>query len=657
MNVIAMPPCQAACPIHMDVQGYVAAIARGDVQEADRIIRRTNPFPSVSGRICTRECEIVCRRGQSVDEPVAIRALKRFAADRRENSLQPEPKKPCYEERIAVVGSGPAGLTAAHDLALMGYRVTVFEAEDELGGMMTKGIPGYRLPLDVVRKEIEGILSLGIEVRTNQVLSRDFTLHDLRAQFQAVFLAMGSEKSICPDCSGLELPGVITALEFLKDISLGQTPDPGKRVVVIGGGHTAIDAARTCLRLGAEDVTLAYRRTIDEMPAGRGEAEEAREEGVMFQFLAAPVKFLGANRVEKMRCVRMDLDKSCGGKGKLVCVEDSQFDIQADTVILATGYGPRTETVPELFDSEDRRVEIKEGIGTTNMAGVFVGGDFLSGPSTVVQAIASGRRGADSIHRYLRGLAPAEIPDSVVLDDLDDRVAVLVPRAERLKMSVLPVKERINNFNEVEQGFTVNEARAEAERCLNCGLGAVVNYECASCLNCVLVCPYHVPKPGAERAEIDVSQCQACGICAGQCPAAAIDLGLEPRQKVREQLRDVLDKAAWEAPGEFTLQYICDFRRSTLPLTDPGRTAYRILRPGLGRMEVYDLLAPFEAGAREVQVVSCGDEACKFRDCLHRARINVDKAAKVLEEIGLDPGRLVLVQEQDFYSKLPRQGR
>jgi len=645
MIVNAVPPCQAACPIQMDVQGYVAAISRGDLQEADRIIRRTNPFPSVCGRICTRECEFVCRRGQKVDEPVAIRVLKRFAADRAESVVPCGPEKPYYEERIAVVGSGPAGLTAAHDLALLGYGVTVFEAEDELGGMMTRGIPGYRLPLEVVRKEIERILSLGVEGRTSQVLGRDFTLHDLREEYQAVFLAMGSEKSFCPDCRGVDLSGVLTAVDFLKDISRGERPDPGEKVVVIGGGHTAIDVARTCLRLGAGEVSVVYRRTIDEMPAGMDQVEEAQEEGVAFRFVTAPVEFLGVKTVEKMRCVKMKVDKSCKGKGSLVCVEGSEFDIKVDSIILATGYGPRTEPVQELFDSLDGKVEIKDGSGATNMAGVFVGGDFLSGPTAVVQAIASGRTGADSIHRYLRSLAPVDTPEPVVLDDLDDQVAALVPRAQRRKIPALPVEERIKNFEEVELGYTLKEAKAEAGRCLNCSAGAVVSYECASCLNCVLVCPYEVPRPGAERAEIDISQCQACGICAGQCPAAAIDLGQDPREKHREQLREVLDRAGREAPGAFVLQFICDFRQSRIPPSEPGKAVYQVFRPGLGRMDVYELLAPFQAGAAAVQVAACRDQDCKFKDCAGWVRKNVKRAARVMDDLGLDPGQLSIVQE------------
>ncbi len=644
MNLNAMSPCQAACPIQMDIPGYVAALSRGDLREADRIIRLTNPFPSVCGRICTRECETACRRGQNVDEPVAIRDLKRFAADKALH-MPSGPLEPYYSERVAVIGSGPAGLTAAHDLALLGYKVTVLEAADELGGMMTRGIPGYRLPVEIVRKEIERILALGVEARTDQVLGRDYSLHYLRSEYQAVFLAIGSEKSFCPDCRGVDLSGVLTAVEFLKDVSRGERPYPGKRVAVIGGGHTAIDVARTCLRLGSSEVSVVYRRTIDEMPAGTDEVETAQEEGVVFRFVTSPVEFLGSENVEKMRCVRMMVDKSRGRKGALVCVQDSEFDIEVDAIILATGYGPRTETVPELFDSEDGKVEIKDGTGATNMAGVFVGGDFLSGPTSVVKSIASGRRGAASIHRYLRGLAPADISERTVLDELNDKVAEQVPKAARRNMTSIPVDERLKNFDEVELGFSLKEAMAEAGRCLNCSLGANVSQDCVSCLNCVLVCPYQVPRPGDEQVDIDPAQCQACGICAGQCPASAIDLDLESRQSFHSRIKEVLKKAEAEAPYEFTLQFICDFTDSNVPAAEPEKSVFQIFSPGLGRVGVYELLAPFEAGAREVQVYACGDGECKFKNCDYWTGYNVQRAAKVLEGVGLDPGRLMMIQK------------
>lgn len=280
----AIPPCQAACPIYTDVRGYVSAIARGDVDMAIRIIRQVNPFPSVCGRICTRPCENACRRAQ-IDEPISIAALKRVAADQTKELKLIQRPEHFYDEKVAVIGGGPAGLTVAHDLALLGYRVTIFEAQDVLGGMMIEGIPEYRLPKDVVKKEVDYILSLGVEAKTGLSLGLDFSIEGLLKDYKAVFLAIGSQKSSFPRCNGVELSGIITAVEFLKQVSKGQRPILGKCVVVVGGGHTAIDAARTCLRLGSSEVTIIYRRTLDEMPAGRAEVEDAEREGVKIRYL------------------------------------------------------------------------------------------------------------------------------------------------------------------------------------------------------------------------------------------------------------------------------------------------------------------------------------------------------------------------------------
>jgi formate dehydrogenase major subunit len=303
-SISTMPPCQAACPIHTDVRGYVSAIAKGDVENAIRIIRQVNPFPAVCGRICTRACESACRRAQ-VDEPIAIASLKRFAADETKDlTVIPKPGT-YYDERIAVVGGGPSGLTAAHDLTMLGYKVTVFEAHKELGGMLGRGIPEYRLPKSAVKDDIGFILSMGVEAETGMALGRDFSIEGLLKEYQAVFLALGSERSVFPKCKGIELQGIITAVEFLKQVGQGQRPYLGESVVVVGGGHTAIDAARTCVRLGSKDITIIYRRTSNEMPASKTEVEEAENEGVKIIYSTAPVEFLGSGKVEKVQCVKM----------------------------------------------------------------------------------------------------------------------------------------------------------------------------------------------------------------------------------------------------------------------------------------------------------------------------------------------------------------
>lgn len=645
MSISAMPPCQAACPIHTDVRGYVFAIAKGDVESAIKIIRQVNPFPSVCGRICTRACESACRRGQ-VDEPIAIASLKRFAADQTSGHKQALRSGPYYTEKVAVVGGGPSGLTAAHDLTILGYSVTVYEAHKELGGMMSRGVPEYRLPKSVVKGDIDFILSMGVEAKTGMALGRDFMIDELLKDYQAVFLALGSERSLFPKCKGIELPGIITAVEFLKQVSEGQRPYLGKSVVIVGGGHTAIDAARTCIRLGSPDVTIIYRRTLNEMPAGKVEVEEAESEGVKFRYLTAPVEFLGSGKVEKVRCVEMRFVADGPRRRRLVPVENSDFEIKVDAVILAVGYNPKTDEIKEieLISGKKGTIVVKDETGATNLKGVFAGGDVVSGPMSVIDAIASGKRAADAIHRYLRNLPPKEIEEPSVLRPIDEKIVSLIVKALHQKMPTLPIEERIRSFNEVNLGYSWEQALAESQRCLNCGAGAVVSDDCAACFNCVLVCPYGVPVAGEEKAKIDISQCQACGICAAECPASAIDVRLETREESRKKLKRAIETAKREAPREFTIEFYCQFQEPEgSPADRKGK--YSVGKPCMARIDLYQLIHPFEAGSHGVEINKCEHHECHFKGCEEWIRKHVESAKKMLEEIGIDADRLKLLHE------------
>ena len=649
MSISAMPPCQAACPIHTDVRGYVSAISKGDVEEAIRIIRQVNPFPSVCGRICTRACESACRRGQ-VDEAIAIASLKRFAADETRGLKQVIRVGPYYTEEVAVIGGGPSGLTAAHDLTLLGYKVTVFEAHHELGGMMTRGVPEYRLPKSVVKEDIDLILSMGVEAKTGMALGRDFTIDELLKDYQAVFLALGSERSVFPKCKGIELPGIITAVEFLKQVSQGERPYLGDKVVIVGGGHTAIDAARTCVRLGSRDVAIIYRRTLHEMPAGKVEVEEAETEGIKIRYLTAPVEFLGKGKVEKVRCVKMQFVADGSRRRRLVPVENSEFDIKADMVILAIGYSPKTDTIKdiELISGKKGTIVVKDETGVTNIKGVFAGGDVVSGPMSVIDAIAAGKRAADAIHRYLRNLPPKEIEENPVVRPLDEKIVNLIVKALRQKMPTLPSEERIKTFDEVNLGFTWQQALLESRRCLNCSAGAVVSDDCVACFNCVLVCPYGVPAPGEEKAQIDISQCQACGICASECPASAIDVKLETKEESRKKLKDVIKGAKAEAPEDFTIEFHCQYQESESPLEDKKRGRYSIGKPCMARIDVYQLIHPFEEGSKGVEINKCEHhEECRFKGCDEWIHKHIESARKILGEIGIDADRLKLITEKE----------
>jgi len=648
MNIETMAPCQAACPIHTDVRAYVCAIARGDVEGAINIIREVNPFPSVCGRICTRVCETACRRGQ-VDEPIAIASLKRFVTDQTKDLKSGVRPGPYYNDKVAVIGGGPTGLTAAHDLALLGYRVTIFESQKELGGMLSRGIPEYRLPRKVVKNDIDFILSLGVEAQTGMALGRDFTIDGLLKEYQAVFLALGSERSLFPKCKGIELPGIITAVEFLKQVSEGLRPYLGKRVVVFGGGHTAIDAARTFIRLGSKDVTIIYRRTEKEMPAGKEEVEEAQHEGIKIIYQAAPVEFLGKGKVEKVRCVKMQFaDKKGSRKSKLVPVENSDFEVKTDAVIIAIGYEPKKDTIDDsgIFSGKGGRIVIKDETGATNIKGVFAGGDVVSGPYSVVHAIASGKRAADAIHRYLRNLPPKEVVEPEGIRPLDDKIVSLIMKAVRQKMPMLTAEERIKGFDEVSLGYTKNQALKEARRCLNCGAGAVISEECVACFNCVLVCPYGVPIAGEEKAKIDISQCQSCGICAAECPTSAIDVKLEPKILSREKLEGALNAAKLEKSDEFTIGFYCMYHpREVLSSTETGE--YLVGKPCMARIDVTQLIRPFEEGSKGVVIRKCELEECRFKGCDEWIQKHVNRAKKTLEEIGIDSERLKLIYEKE----------
>jgi formate dehydrogenase (NADP+) beta subunit len=649
MNGKATPPCQAACPIYTDVRGYVSAIARGDPGEAIRIIRRVNPLPSVCGRICTRLCEKACRRAQ-VDKPVSIRALKRFAADQTRDFKFIEKPEQTFSEKVAVIGSGPAGLTAAHDLALLGYKVTIFEAQNVLGGLLSEGIPEYRLPKKLVKAEINNILSLGIEAKTGLSLGTDFTLDGLLEEYQAVFLAVGSQKSLLPKCTGNDLPGVISGVEFLKSVCRGQVPHPGSKVMVIGGGHTAIDAARTARRLGCPDVTIIYRRTLAEMPAGHEEVEDAEREGIRMMYLTSPVGFAGNGKLERVKLVKMKLgEPDASGRRRPVPIENSDFELEADTVISAIGYSADVEALTNngLNISKKGTVCVQDETGITNVTNVFAAGDVVTGPLSVIEAMASGRRVAGAIHNYFRRIKEKNDGTDKTLQPLSEDLLRLIHKSARQEMPAMPVEERVKNFAEVDLGFTQEQACREATRCLNCGAGASVSDNCAACLACVRVCPYGIPVPGKETAEIDISQCQACGICAAECPASAIQLGIENREDVRAEMEQIMEFARQETPDLLVLGFYCRYHSPVGPPFDQDEV-YWIGKWCLGRLNESHLIYPFELGADGVVLDMCDKDECRFKDGVLRTKEYIKRARKILKETGFGDRIDVISEDSDF---------
>ena len=478
-------PCRNACPAEVNVPLYVDLVSQGRYDEALEIHRQANPFVSVCGRVCPAFCEDVCRRGE-LDEPVGVRNLKRFMIDNATDATAiPERLEEDKEQKIAIIGSGPAGLTAAYRLGLLGYQVTIFEALPVLGGMMAVGIPEYRLPKDELNKEIQYILSSGdIHVKTDTRIGKDVEFDAIRDEYDATFIAVGASGCLRPGIRGEDKAGVISGVEFLRKLNLGEDMSDveGKRVVVIGGGNCAIDCARSAIRLGASDVQIVYRRRREDMPAYTEEIEAAEEEGVTLHHLALPTEIIGANgSVESVRCQRMKLvsddqrplfDRSA--RKTPFPVEGAEFELPADILIPAVGQ------VGELSFLNDS-IEVDRGIAivaddrnfTTSEEGVFAGGDVVTGPASIVEAVAHGNRAAAAMHRYLQGeehLQPAHVmprPDSSIAFEMDEADA----ERPRQRASILSAETRIGDFREVECGFPSETiARAEARRCLRCDL-------------------------------------------------------------------------------------------------------------------------------------------------------------------------------------------
>ncbi len=487
-------PCKDACPISQSAQGYVALLRQKRYDAAYRVIKDTNPFPGICGRVCNHRCEDSCTRSQ-VDQAVSIAGLKRFVADWYHSSEHeaPAPCERTKEEKVAVIGAGPAGLTAAQDLVKKGYGVTVFEALPVAGGMMRVGIPAYRLPRPLVEREIADIQALGVEIKTGMRVGKDVSLDQLRAEgYKAFFLAVGAHKGQKLAVEGEDLQGVVEATEFLREINLGRQAELKGRVAVIGGGNTAIDSARTAIRVGASDVSLLYRRTRDEMPAIATEVDAAEHEGIKIGLLTAPVRFIGeGGKVKKVVCQKMELgEPDASGRRRPVPVPGSEFEVEVDTVVLAIGQTPEVDGLGDGLEVNRNGTVVADSMTmATSLEGVFAGGDAVTGPAFLVEAIEAGHNAAESIDRYLMGeelvLPAAKVPVAKLTQEeiqqtFDSGRTSLVARHTVLE---LPVEERLagDPFKEVELGFTEEMALAEAERCLNCGI-------CSECGECSRVC-------------------------------------------------------------------------------------------------------------------------------------------------------------------------
>jgi len=476
-------PCMEACPAHQDVPGYIELIRNRRYKEAVELIRQTNCLPQITGRACVAFCEANCTRND-VDSPVAIRALKRFAADYEMDggSAPAVEKTKAVKPRVAIIGAGPAGLAAGYNLALMGYKVTIFDEQSSAGGMALVGIPAYRLPRDILERESDIIRRLGVKIKLNTKLSRDITLEQLSAEgFKAIFIATGAHLGREFDIENWRqgYAGLADGVEFLRDVNLGKKIAAKDRVIIVGGGNVAIDCARTCLRLGFKEVTIVYRRSRVEMPGRKDEVEAAEEEGVKIHFLATPVKVLTkGDKVIGAECIRMELgEPDASGRRRPIPVKGSEFVLPADMIISAIGEAPDLSFLTEgepIETTEQGTIRVAPLSYQTSQMGVFSGGDCVTGPATLIEAIAAGNRAARSIDQYLTSgkIAPSEEDTKQRLThDVGlwrQRTGGVIARRAPQSPRQLPPSDRVLGFDEVESCLTAEAAVKEAERCLRC---------------------------------------------------------------------------------------------------------------------------------------------------------------------------------------------
>ena len=530
------PPCKNACPSDNDIRGFLTAISQTEdfgrsIEESYemgwRAYTDTNPLPATLGRVCPHFCETDCNRAGK-DEALNINQVERFIGDFGIKSKLEHEKisDESHAEKIAVIGSGPAGLSCAFQLARRGYPVTVFEAAPKSGGMLRYGIPSYRLPEEILDAEVAAIEGLGVEIKYETKVGKDISFDDLKKDYAAIYVGIGAQEGWTLGIPGEEGEGVINAVEYLNGVNSGSGIDvSGKKVLVIGGGNSAVDAARVSWREGAES-RIVYRRTEEEMPAEQEEIDDTKEEGIPVDILTAPVEVIrdGDGNVTALKCQKMELgEPDDSGRRRPVPIEGSEFEIEADIVIPAIGQQADFEGMDNLKDEESGWIAVDENT-MTEIEGTFAGGDVTNKLGTVTEAVGLGRRGAIAIDAHVKGeeVAKEYLPPVVKLDDMAHGH---FPPAARVEKTHIAVDERKGNFNEVVSTFTDEQAMEESKRCMSCGM-------CFGCDNCYMFCSYSaikkMPKEDVpfigDRYTFRLEACVGCKKCAEECPCGYIDM-------------------------------------------------------------------------------------------------------------------------------------
>ncbi len=649
-----LPPCQEACPLHQDIRDYLFAIATGDFDRSLEIIKRTNPLPFICGTICARHCEDECRRAD-VDQALSIRGLKRAAVEYGSSPMPPV-EKTTEAGKVAVIGGGPSGLTAAFDLAGQGCSVTVFEREQFMGGAVRHYIPLYRLPDEAMDQDINEIAARGVQYCYGRELGKNLTLEQLEKEgYQAILVALGLPVSRGLDLPGTEGEGVLYALPFLKQVKRDGFKLAGNpSVIVIGGGNVAMDVARTAVRAGAGKVKVVCLESPEEMPAFPWEIEEAKEEGVEFYCSWGPGEIRReGNQITGLVTARCTAVFDDQGIFNPTIEQECRHYISGDVVIFSIGQGGDPEPLRGQLQLDERgRLVYNRQTFATSRQGVFACGEMVMGPGTAVQAMANGRLAAQAVLSFLQGktfdLSGVELPKAI--EKLDPEVSEKITRLARTELPMLHPEDRTKHFRQAELGFNKKAAMLEARRCLGCIAGAErIDDLCANCLTCVRICPYGVPVIDSDgNVAIRNEQCQTCGLCVGICPAYAIKFRLPYIEQAADSIEPAVTDLLQRCNGEPTVLIItCGYGGFASSQIVDTKQAAVVRYPCVSKIDSLHLLKAIALGVDGILVVSCPEDqeqGCPYKDTKFWINRRIGHTHSLMTELGLEPERVILTE-------------